>query len=50
MPQIIMLNHAAWVNGKRYDSSPEEAPTFQGKKIDELNTDQFVNYLFDGAN
>lgn len=46
MPQIILLNHAAWMNGKRSDTKTKDpTPTYNGKKIEDLDTDQFFNYL-----
>jgi hypothetical protein len=49
MPQIILLNHAAWVNGKRLDArtakpSQEDEPVFGGKKLDEMDSDDLTNY------
>lgn len=59
VPQIIMLNHAAWYNQKRIEYSieqkygkqgermaiPEEQPTYNGKPIDELDSNQWASYF-----
>jgi len=52
VPQVLMLNHAAWVNQKRSEErvKAKEAdkdgkdPVWCGKKVDELNSDEFAAY------
>jgi hypothetical protein len=47
MPQIIMLNHASWVNGKRYETdkeTEESGSKFNGKRVEEMNTDEWGKY------
>lgn len=57
VPQIIMLNHASWVNRerseKKYDKErkdtkptpePEEKPTWNGVPLDKLNSSQMRLY------
>ncbi len=62
-PQIIMLSHASHVNAKRAgllknkktsggDERPEsyknpDVPMWHGKRIDELNSEQYQAYLND---
>ena len=51
MPQIIMLNHGAWVNSerckKRSSKPKEEEQTYKGKKVSELDTEGFKAYIND---
>lgn len=59
MPQIIMINHAAHVNKKRLDRRIErnrergdqpledriaEMPMWNGKRIDELTSEEYLEY------
>jgi hypothetical protein len=59
MPQIIMMQHAAWINKKRLDAAVEsrrakgeqtftdnvaEMPLFNGKPIDQLTTEEYMAY------
>lgn len=62
-PQILMLNHASWVRQKRLDARTEErrangsmtledsvndgASVFNGKRLDELTTEEYTAYLGD---
>jgi hypothetical protein len=51
-PQIIMMNHAAWVNGQRYEqtkgkSVSPSAPVMNGKSLDQLNSDELSQYYSD---
>lgn len=51
-PQILMLNHAAWVNGKRFDESRNkatngDAPVMGNKRLEELNSDEMAQYYAD---
>lgn len=58
MPQILMLTHASWVNGKRMGvkAEPEDLSevdpakvgdpvVFKGKRLSELTTDEFMDYM-----
>jgi len=53
MPQIIMLNHAAYVNGERmrakWDKPEDDEPVSQvvmnGKTVEELNEDELGVYF-----
>jgi hypothetical protein len=49
MPQIILLNHASWVNNKRYETpdKEEDRPVHNGKKVDEMNSDELLGYYGD---
>jgi hypothetical protein len=60
MPQIIMLNHAAWLLNERRDAKIKsarergdepsleqkiyEGETFRGKPIDQLTSDEYLMY------
>ena len=52
LPQIIMLNHAAWVNQKRSEEKANQKrtepeviePVYKGKKITEMDSDEFGRY------
>lgn len=60
MPQIVMLNHAAWLQNERRDakinqarqagsqpSLPEqiyESQTFNGKPLDQLTSEEYLAY------
>jgi hypothetical protein len=55
VPQMLMLNHASWVNGKRLDSksgstqqdkgTPEDPYVTEfGKRFSELNADELNHY------
>jgi hypothetical protein len=59
MPQIIMMQHAAWINKKRLDAAVKnrqasgdstfsdqlaEMPTYNGKPIDQLTTEEYMAY------
>lgn len=52
MPQIYMLNHASWVNGKKMDarvkkrSKKDQDPVDEetGKKLDEMTSDEWQKY------
>jgi hypothetical protein len=47
---MIMMNHAAWVNGKRHDVQSkserrvDESAVFNGKKLEDLNSDEMAGY------
>lgn len=54
MPQIMMLNHAAWVNKTRSDKrnalarAEAEKPKeemFEGKPLSELTSEEYAEYL-----
>ena len=58
MPQILMLNHAAWVNSKRSKirsqrdvsqnnsaSMSDEEEVFNGKPVSELSSDEMAAYM-----
>jgi hypothetical protein len=53
MPQIVMLNHAAWVNGKRMErrtgtgSKEDSEIVYNGKRLEELNSDELTAYYGD---
>ncbi len=59
LPQIIMLNHAAWVNHERMErrikagrNTTEAAETieeaqYHGRPITELNSTEFAGYMAD---
>lgn len=51
MPQIILLNHASYMNNKRSEaaSKTEEEPgaMYRGKSIDKCNSDELQNYYSD---
>jgi hypothetical protein len=51
MPQILMLNHAAWVSAERRRPLKEgeftHEPTIRGKKLEEATTDEWVDYYKD---
>ena len=55
MPQIIMLNHASWVNGERMKKSSdkksaqsaddgEDPVVWNGKRLSEMNSDEWMLY------
>ena len=52
MPQIIMLNHAAWINGKRSDSrtkteeveDKDDPVVFKGKRLSQLTSAEQAQY------
>jgi hypothetical protein len=62
MPQIIMIQHAAWLNKKRMDAlvrrgREEGSPVmedrvaqelFNGKPIDQLTSDEYIAYHASG--
>lgn len=62
MPQIVMLNHAAWVSSKRMDQRMEKKKTqgdaqkaadaknpvvHKGKRLSELNSAELQSYYSD---
>ena len=53
LPQILMLNHAAWVNYERaksrHEDAPEEIPTYNGKPLEDCNSDEWTAYMKDWA-
>lgn len=60
MPQIILLNHAAWVNSEhmkqRMDTKtearqddPDNPVVYQGKRLGELNSDELARYYQQGV-
>jgi hypothetical protein len=63
MPQVIMLQHAQWINKKRMDvlvkrnrdrgeTSVEEkfaGAAFNGKPIDQLTSDEYILYHATGT-
>jgi hypothetical protein len=60
MPQILMLNHAAWVNSerckkrvdhmsKKQKKQDDEDPTvWRGKRLSEMNSDELGKYYTGG--
>lgn len=53
LPQMILMNHAAWVNQKRSEEKAEQRKNepevldpvvHKGKKVTELNSDEFGAY------
>lgn len=57
MPQILMLTHASFLNGKRMESrtkqdagddmgpgSDPDPVVFKGKRLSELNSDELMDY------
>lgn len=53
LPQILMLNHAAWVNyeraKQRSEDKPEGEAAYQGKPLEECNSDEWTAYMKDWA-
>lgn len=53
MPQILMLNHAAWVSAERRkplkdgNSSEHHVGIKGGKKLEEATTDELIDYYKD---
>lgn len=55
MPQIIMLNHAAWVNSERMKSrihskkneDDDDQIVYKGKRLSELNSEEMAAYYGD---
>jgi hypothetical protein len=58
MPQIVMLNHAAKVNGKRMEARIErdknkretedkDPVVMNGKRVSEMNTAELATYMGD---
>lgn len=55
MPQILMLNHAAYVNKTRSDrkqakkapvvDEPSSEPTFRGKPLSQLSSEEYALYV-----
>jgi len=63
LPQIIMLNHASWVNqarseerfkkkqeAEKHQTLPNDPVVFRGKRVSELDSDEFMAYWSGGHN
>lgn len=59
MNQIVMLNHAAWVNSKRMDArmkkdkdaepDGDDPVVWHGKRLSEMTTDEWQMYYSEGV-